>query len=157
MVTLESLVRRSWTVLQQRFLTFFQVALLIYAPVLVLAVLSASWSLGSLDVITSLLQMILLPLVSASIVYGVFRQLRGEAATVGECLQVLEDVLRRPPSSARDELMASICAKIQRKIDWQGDPSEVDARLFLQAFYAAQRGALEKGMLFGQRRERKVR
>lgn len=70
-------------------------------------------------------------------------------------LQVLETVLRRPPSEERDALMARISDRIQAKIGWEGEA--VDVPLFLQAFYAAQRGTLERGLLFGERRERKVR
>ena len=72
-------------------------------------------------------------------------------------LQVLEDALRRPPSDARDRLYASIAEKIQRKIDWDDGGRPVDVPLFLQAFYTAQRGVLEKKLLFGKRREQKVR
>jgi uncharacterized RDD family membrane protein YckC len=72
-------------------------------------------------------------------------------------LQVLEDALRRPPADTRDQLLAAIAKKIQRKIDWPEDESEVDTPLFLQAFYTAQRTHLEQKMLFGDRRERKVR
>lgn len=68
-------------------------------------------------------------------------------------LQVLEKVLRRPPSEHRDELLEAIAAKVRRKIAWQG---AVEPQRFLKAFYAAQRGRLERGLLFGRRRERKV-
>ncbi len=82
-------------------------------------------------------------------------------------LQVLEDVLRRPPSDQRDDLLRLISDKVRHKIDWDssgGNTSasdtadgDVHPQRFLQAFYAAQRGRLERHMLFGQRRERKVR
>ena len=72
-------------------------------------------------------------------------------------LQVLEDVLRRPPSDQRDELLRMICDKVKHKIDWDRDRWNVHPQRFLQAFYAAQRRRLEKGMLLGKRRERKVR
>lgn len=71
-------------------------------------------------------------------------------------LQVLEDALRRPPSGHRDRLLDSIAEKIRSKIDW--DPHRaLDVGLFLQAFYTAQRAHLEKKLLFGSRRERKIR
>ena len=72
-------------------------------------------------------------------------------------LQVLEDVLRRPPSDHRDELLRLICEKVRNKVDWQGSGEHVHPRRFLQAFYAAQRKRLEEKLLFGQRQERKVR
>lgn len=72
-------------------------------------------------------------------------------------LQVLEQVLRRAPSDHRDELLRVICQKVKNKIDWDRERWQVQPQRFLQAFYAAQRLRLEKGMLFGRRRERKVR
>ncbi len=69
-------------------------------------------------------------------------------------LQVLEDALRRPPSDARDKLLAAIAEKIKAKIDWT-EPA--DTPRFLQAFYTAQRAHLEQGMLLGNRREEKLR
>jgi uncharacterized RDD family membrane protein YckC len=71
-------------------------------------------------------------------------------------LQVLEEVLRRPPSDARDELMEEVAERIRRKIGWRPPPGGTPhPALFLKAFYAAQRDELEKGMLFGRRREAK--
>lgn len=63
-------------------------------------------------------------------------------------LHVLEDVLRRPwvdPSTLR-----VISEKIRNRIGWD-DADTVDARLFLEDFYAAQRAGLERGLLFGRR------
>ncbi|MGM0574855.1 MAG: RDD family protein [Myxococcota bacterium] len=72
-------------------------------------------------------------------------------------LQVLEDVLRREPEQQDPELLALIRDKVMRKIDWPDDRRDVDPERFLRAFYAAQRGRLEREMLFGRRRERKLR
>ncbi len=77
-------------------------------------------------------------------------------------LQVLEDLLRRPPSEERDRTLRVVCDKILAKIGWGGDTPEsekpaVEPRAFLTAFYAAQRGRLEHKALLGERRERKVR
>lgn len=72
-------------------------------------------------------------------------------------LQVLEEILRRPISDARDMLLWDVFQRIRTKIDWQppaGDPDPPPA-VFLKAFYAAQRDELETGMLFGRRREDK--
>ncbi len=71
-------------------------------------------------------------------------------------LQVLEDVLRRQPNPADEELLKVICSKIITKIGGHQDPSKVAAEPFLRAFYAAQRGRLEHKMLLGKRQERKV-
>jgi len=69
-------------------------------------------------------------------------------------LQVLEKILRE---QAEDdpELLAEVCRRIRRKIDWPKTEEPVDPREFLNDFYAAQRGRLEQEMLFGRRRERK--
>jgi len=72
-------------------------------------------------------------------------------------LHVLESVLRRPPSERRDELLDAIAEKILRKTQWEPHRTGIDVPLFLQAFYTAQRAHLEKKLLFGTRRERKVR
>jgi len=73
-------------------------------------------------------------------------------------LQILEDVLRRYPTQVDPELLETIAHKIQSKIGWAPEPGQrVQAFAFLRAFYAAQRGRLEHQMLFGQRREHKVR
>lgn len=72
-------------------------------------------------------------------------------------LQVLEDLLRRPPSAERDRTFERVCEKILAKIDWDIAAQPVEPRAFLTAFYAAQRGRLEHKALLGERRERKVR
>ena len=88
-------------------------------------------------------------------------------------LQVLEDVLRRSPGERDARLLRVIARKVKHKIGWaaegtaaegtaaegtaaEGTDPEDDER-FLRAFYAAQRGRLEAEMLFGRRREGKVR
>lgn len=73
-------------------------------------------------------------------------------------LQILEDVLRRYPTQIDPELLDTIAHKIRAKIGWTPDPGQrVVAYPFLRAFYAAQRARLEHQMLFGQRREHKIR
>ncbi len=69
-------------------------------------------------------------------------------------LQVLEELLRDRTRGSR-RTMASVCERIQRKIDWPRDQRKVDHDAFLRDFYAAQRAALETGLLFGRRKERK--
>lgn len=71
-------------------------------------------------------------------------------------LQVLEDLLRRHEHGMLDlRVLEEVCEKIKTKIGWPRERWNVPVRPFLEAFYRAQRGLLEKGMLFGQRRERK--
>jgi len=71
-------------------------------------------------------------------------------------LQVLEDVLRRQAAGALDPfVLDDVALRIQRKIGWADESGIVGALPFLEAFYRAQRGRLEKKMLFGQRQERK--
>jgi len=71
-------------------------------------------------------------------------------------LQVLEDLLRRDDQGTLDtRVLEDVCEKIKLKITWPADRWQVPPRPFLQAFYRAQRAALEQKMLFGQRRERK--
>ena len=61
-------------------------------------------------------------------------------------LQVLESVLRQDNPQALREVAEAICGKI----GWSLGAG--DEREFLEAFYAALRGHLERGMRFGQRK-----
>lgn len=61
-------------------------------------------------------------------------------------LQVLEGVLRQDNPEAMREVMFAIC----RKIGWQAGTGP--EREFLEAFYAALRAHLERGMRFGKRK-----
>ena len=75
-----------------------------------------------------------------------------ELAVYGEHeLQVLEGVLRTGNAEAQREVMEAIC----RKIGWEAG-AQVDGigdeRAFLEAFYAAQRAHLERGLRFGRRK-----
>lgn len=65
-------------------------------------------------------------------------------------LQVLEQVLRGRGQSGHEEAVRTVAAKIRDKIGWTG-ASGPDAP-FLEAFYAALRGRLERRLLFGKRR-----
>lgn len=64
-------------------------------------------------------------------------------------LQVLEGVLRQDNAEAQRQVTEAIC----RKIGWQ--PGAGDERAFLEAFYAALRGRLERDMRFGKRKKDK--
>jgi len=68
-------------------------------------------------------------------------------------LQVLEGVLRERGRPGSAEALRTVTAKIQTKIGWEG--ASVDDAPFLEAFYAALRGRLERRLLFGKRRAHK--
>lgn len=67
-------------------------------------------------------------------------------------LQVLEELLRRPPGIETDRLLGEVCAKICRKIGWSENVPPMNVRHFLTDFYAAERANLERGQLFGKRK-----
>ena len=71
-------------------------------------------------------------------------------------LQVLEEVLRRPPGPATDALQADVCGRICKRIDWAGTVPAPDIDRFLRQFYAAERANLEREQLFGRGREGKT-
>jgi len=68
-------------------------------------------------------------------------------------LQVLEGVLRGSDAPGHAEAVRTVADKIRARIAWEGPRGEDAA--FLHAFYAAQRGRLERGLLLGRRRARK--
>ncbi|WP_380872601.1 hypothetical protein ACFB49_35230 [Sphingomonas sp. DBB INV C78] len=63
-------------------------------------------------------------------------------------LQTLEDVIRRGDWAT----MQTVAETIRTKIGWTGPAGDVE---FLNAYYAALRMKLERGLLFGRRRENK--
>ncbi len=65
-------------------------------------------------------------------------------------LQVLEDVLRGRGRAGHAEAVRTVAGKVREKIGWTG-PAIADEP-FLDAFYAALRGRLERRLLFGKRR-----
>ena len=71
-------------------------------------------------------------------------------------LQVLEEVLRRPPSGDTSRILDEVCNKIGRKIGWEEAIPHADSRAFLTAFYSAERAHLEREQLFGVFREDKT-
>lgn len=78
-------------------------------------------------------------------------------------LQVLEEVLRLPEGPVALDTRRAVAEKIRQRIGWgagdaqapEGD-READPRPFLEAYYAALRGNLETGLLFGRRRQRQA-
>jgi uncharacterized RDD family membrane protein YckC len=67
-------------------------------------------------------------------------------------LQVLEDLLRRPGDRETQALLADVCDRICRKIDWTQPVPPADTAPFLRDFYTAQRAFLEREQLFGRPR-----
>jgi uncharacterized RDD family membrane protein YckC len=65
-------------------------------------------------------------------------------------LQVLEDVLRGRGRAGHADAVRTVAAKVREKIGWTGPAAEDEP--FLDAFYAALRGRLERRLLFGKRR-----
>jgi uncharacterized RDD family membrane protein YckC len=65
-------------------------------------------------------------------------------------LHVLENVLR----VGERRSIAEVATRIRGKIGWEG-PTDIADRTFLNAYYAALRGRLEGGLLFGRRRRDK--
>ena len=65
-------------------------------------------------------------------------------------LHVLEEVLRGRGQAGHLDAVRTVAAKIREKIAWEG-PATPDGP-FLDAFYAALRGRLERRLLFGRRR-----
>ncbi len=65
-------------------------------------------------------------------------------------LQVLEDVLRGRGRPGHADALRAVADKVRTKIGWTG-PAVPDAA-FLDVFYAALRGRLERRLLFGRRR-----
>ncbi len=67
-------------------------------------------------------------------------------------LQVLEELLRRPPSSETSNLQRQVCDRICAKIGWIDPVPLSETGAFLKAFYTAERAHLERGQLFGHYR-----
>ncbi len=70
-------------------------------------------------------------------------------------LQVLEDILRKNETNRDDSVIADVSRRIRRKIGWDVHKPFNDDLTFLQEYYAALRGRLEQGLLYGKRRETK--
>jgi len=68
-------------------------------------------------------------------------------------LHVLEELLRHPSPDSRS--VRTVVQKICERIDYPQVVPAPERKRFLKDFYTAQRAALERKMLFGDRRERK--
>ena len=90
-VTTGSILSRSFGLFGAGFVPFISISLLVHSPLLL-------WNLGraatgnanpAAELLEAFLSNLLLaPLASAALIYGVFRSLRGEGSTIGECLRV---------------------------------------------------------------------
>jgi uncharacterized RDD family membrane protein YckC len=67
-------------------------------------------------------------------------------------LQVLEELLRRPVTPDSMRLLAEVCDKICRRIEWTTPIAPADVLPFLREFYTAERAFLEHEQLFGKAR-----
>jgi uncharacterized RDD family membrane protein YckC len=70
-------------------------------------------------------------------------------------LQVLEDILRRPPGAHTEQLMRDVRDRIQRRIGWDRTAERENAEDFLRGFYTAQREFLERKKNLGEERRDK--
>lgn len=65
-------------------------------------------------------------------------------------LQVLEELLRRPPNPETLQVLDEVCDKICRKIGWSEPVPRPQVTTFLRDFYTAERAYLEREQLFGK-------
>ena len=69
-------------------------------------------------------------------------------------LQILEELLRKNRTNRDRKLLKEAARRIRKKIGWSGEEDWTDWQ-FLNAFYGAQRGRLERKLLFGKRQNEK--
>lgn len=88
---------------------------------------------------------------------GAYRFTREQLAIYGEHeLETLADVLRQAEAGRADtDDLIVVARAIAHKIGYAGDEPRADPLRFLRAFYRAQRDALEKRLLLGQRKASK--
>jgi uncharacterized RDD family membrane protein YckC len=65
-------------------------------------------------------------------------------------LQVLEELLRRPPTPAGSVVLREVCDKICHRIGWTSEVPQNHLVIFLRDFYTAERAFLERGQLYGK-------
>ena len=83
-VTTGSILSRSFGLLGAGLVPFLTISFLVYSPLLLWNLVRAAGG-GTVSVLAS---QALAPLATAALIYGVFRSLRGEGSTIGECLGV---------------------------------------------------------------------
>lgn len=67
-------------------------------------------------------------------------------------LQVLEELLRRPPTLTGAQVLRDVCDKICHKIGWTSPVPQNQVVAFLRDFYTAERAFLEREQLYGKAR-----
>jgi len=65
-------------------------------------------------------------------------------------LQVLEELLRRPPTPAGSVVLREVCDKICHRIGWTSEVPQNQLVTFLRDFYTAERAFLEREQLYGK-------
>jgi uncharacterized RDD family membrane protein YckC len=65
-------------------------------------------------------------------------------------LQVLEELLRRPPTPAGSVVLREVCDKICHRIGWTSEVPQNQLVIFLRDFYTAERAFLERAQLYGK-------
>jgi uncharacterized RDD family membrane protein YckC len=65
-------------------------------------------------------------------------------------LQVLEELLRRPPTPAGTVVLREVCDKICHRIGWTSEVPQNQLVMFLRDFYTAERAFLEREQLYGK-------
>jgi uncharacterized RDD family membrane protein YckC len=65
-------------------------------------------------------------------------------------LQVLEELLRRPPTPAGAVVLREVCDKICHRIGWTSEVPQNQLVMFLRDFYTAERAFLEREQLYGK-------
>lgn len=65
-------------------------------------------------------------------------------------LQVLEELLRRPPTPAGAVVLREVCDKICHRIGWTSEVPQNQLVTFLRDFYTAERAFLEREQLYGK-------
>lgn len=89
-VTAGSILSRSFAVFGSGWIPFLSISFLIYSPLLLWNLVQTSGDIlspTSETIVSALASLIFPPLATAALIYGVFRHLRGETASIGECLQ----------------------------------------------------------------------
>ncbi len=95
-ITTGSLIERSFAVFRAGFVPFSTLALIFYAPIAVLQLTvfgaddsEVATAIGAgPGLLLMLAYVLLVPIASAAVVYGVFQGLRGRPATLGQCISV---------------------------------------------------------------------
>lgn len=83
-MTVDILLHRSFTIFRSGIVSFLTLTLIFYSPVILLRIFAATGDSGGLLVVVAII--LLIPVASAALVYGVFQGLRGQPTTIGQCV-----------------------------------------------------------------------